>query len=196
MKRLRLRLPSPAMVVALMALFASLGGVSYAVATGSIDSREIADNTIRAQDIRSSAVTASEIRRRSLDGTDIKIERVGGNAVKEQVLESEKIKEVPLATNAEQLGGTPAAAHLRNSQIVDPPTVVALSSTSAQTDSVACPEGKKALGGGGILYSETNDVALQESGPSANGNGWVVKAAETDDTADLWDVQATVVCSD
>lgn len=94
MKRIFSSRPSPALVIACIALFASMGGVSYAVATGSIDSREIKDNTLRAQDIRANSITESEVRRRSLDGTDIKIERVGGNAVKEQVLELDKIGKI------------------------------------------------------------------------------------------------------
>ncbi len=98
MKRIFRRRPTPAMAVACIALFVALGGVSYGVATGSIDSREIKDNSIRAQDVRSNSVTASEIRRRSLDGTDIKIERVGGNAVKEQVLELDKIGKIPASS--------------------------------------------------------------------------------------------------
>jgi hypothetical protein len=97
-KRIFSSRPSPAFVIACIALFASMGGVSYAVATGSIDSREIKDNTIRAQDIRANSITESEVRRRSLDGTDIKIERVGGNAVKEQVLELDKIGRIPASS--------------------------------------------------------------------------------------------------
>ncbi|MDQ3643951.1 MAG: hypothetical protein M3356_00345, partial [Actinomycetota bacterium] len=98
MKRILSRKPSPALAVSFIALFVALGGVSYGVATGSIDSRAIKDNTIRAQDIRANAITESEVRRRSLDGTDIKIERVGGNAVKEQVLELEKIGKIPASS--------------------------------------------------------------------------------------------------
>lgn len=101
MKRITSRKPSPALVIACIALFASLGGVSYAVATGSITSREIRDNTIQGQDIRANAVTASEIKKRSLDGTDIRINRVGGNAVKEEVLEVGKLKKVPSAAAAD-----------------------------------------------------------------------------------------------
>ena len=95
--------PSPALVISCIALFASLGGVSYAVATGSIDSREIKDDSVRGKDIRNNTVTAKELRRRSLDGTDIKIERVGGDAIKEQVLETEKIARVPRAQNSDTL---------------------------------------------------------------------------------------------
>lgn len=98
MKEILSRKPSPALVIACIALFTSMGGVSYAVATGSIDSREIKNNTIRAVDIRANSVTESEIKRRSLDGTDIKIERVGGNAIKEQVLELDKIGRIPASS--------------------------------------------------------------------------------------------------
>jgi len=113
-RRVRSVMPSPALVVAGIALFISLGGVSYAVATGSIDSREIKDNTIRSVDMRSSSITEREIRRRSLDGTDIKVNRVGGNAVKEEVLELDKLGKVPSAkaadsaANAALLGGKSA----------------------------------------------------------------------------------------
>lgn len=112
--------PSPALVIAGIALFVSLGGVSYAVATGSIDSREIKNNTVRGKDMRANTITAREIRRRSLDGTDIKINRVGGNAVKEEVLEVSKLKKVPSAAaadtagtalNSGALGGQPPAAY-------------------------------------------------------------------------------------
>jgi len=93
-----------------MSLFIALGGVSYGVATGSIDSREVKNNSLRGEDQRRSSITAREIKRRSLDGTDIKIERVGGNAVKEQVLESEKIGKVPSAATADNLGAAGSAA--------------------------------------------------------------------------------------
>jgi len=97
-KRILSSRPSPAFVIACIALFTSLGGVSYAVATGSIDSREIKDSTIRGADLRPSSITEREIKRRSLDGTDIKIDRVGGNAVKEEVLELDKIGKIPASS--------------------------------------------------------------------------------------------------
>ncbi len=59
--RLRVPRPSPAMVVACIALFAALGGVSYGVATGSIDSREIRDSTITGRDVRNDALTGADV---------------------------------------------------------------------------------------------------------------------------------------
>jgi hypothetical protein len=73
---LRRFLPSPAMVIALIALFVSLGGVSYGLATGVIDSREVRDNTLRSRDVRN----------RGLTGQDLGVNRVGGGAIKESTL--------------------------------------------------------------------------------------------------------------
>jgi hypothetical protein len=49
---LRRFLPSPAMIVALIALFVSMGGVSYGLAAGVIDGREIKNGSITYKDIR------------------------------------------------------------------------------------------------------------------------------------------------
>jgi hypothetical protein len=50
------RRPSAALAISMVALFVSLSGVSYGVATGFIDSREIKNNTIRGVDIRNGKV--------------------------------------------------------------------------------------------------------------------------------------------
>ncbi len=61
MKRLIKRRPSPAFVLAAMALFLSLGGVSYGLATGSIDGREIKNNTVRGADIRNATISSRDL---------------------------------------------------------------------------------------------------------------------------------------
>lgn len=100
MKRIKSSRPSPAFVIACIALFASMGGVSYAVATGSIDSREIQNRTIQGEDVKNGAITQREVQFRSLDGINIMKNRVGGNAVKEESLEVGKLKTVPSAAIA------------------------------------------------------------------------------------------------
>jgi hypothetical protein len=66
-------LPSPAMVVALVALFMALGGSAYAlVVTGA--------------SIRNGTVTGADIKNRSLSGSDIALNRIGGGAIKESSL--------------------------------------------------------------------------------------------------------------
>ncbi len=66
------RLPSPAMIVASVALFVALGGTSYAVATGSIDSREIRNGTITEKDVKFRGLQGSDIADGALAARDIK----------------------------------------------------------------------------------------------------------------------------
>jgi hypothetical protein len=54
------------MGVALMALFLSLGGVSYGLATGSIDGREIRNNTITFKDVRKDKLGGGSIKESTL----------------------------------------------------------------------------------------------------------------------------------
>ena len=71
MSRLSKLRPSPAMAVACGALFVALGGTGYAVATGSIDSREIKKNTIRSKDVRNNSLRGSDVRNGTLTGSDV-----------------------------------------------------------------------------------------------------------------------------
>ena len=89
MKR-RLRAPSPAMVVALVALFVSLGGSAYAVAT--IGSDDIINGSIRNRDFKDG----------TLRGNEAKPDGFGPNAIKEQSLDSSKF-------NAARIGKVTAA---------------------------------------------------------------------------------------
>ena len=85
----RLRAPSPAMVVALIALFVSLGGSAYAVAT--IGSDDIINGSIRNRDFKDG----------TLRGQESKPDGWGPNAIKEQVLDASKFKQVPSAAAAD-----------------------------------------------------------------------------------------------
>jgi hypothetical protein len=54
-----------------------LGGVGYAAATGSIDTREIRNNTVRSSDIRNSTILGRDVRNNTLGGVDIRESRLG-----------------------------------------------------------------------------------------------------------------------
>jgi hypothetical protein len=101
MKR-RLRAPSPAMVVALIALFVSLGGSAYAVAT--IGSDDIINGSIRNRDFKDG----------TLRGQEAKREGFGGGAIKEQSLDASKIKQVPSAAAAVVADGVTRHAVVSN----------------------------------------------------------------------------------
>jgi len=75
MPRIKLHRPSPALVIALLALFVALGGTGYAALNlprNSVGSKQLRKSAVRNVDIASNAVTGAKVRRRSLDSTDFK----------------------------------------------------------------------------------------------------------------------------
>src|SRR2546423_15289314 len=104
MSRFKPRPPSPSMAVALLALFVSLGGVSYGLATGSIDSREIKNNTIRTQDIRNDQVRGRDIRNSTIRSPDVALDTLTGLDINES-----KLGNVPSAGQADFASGAGTA---------------------------------------------------------------------------------------
>jgi hypothetical protein len=103
------RLPSPALVIACVALFVSLGGVSYGLATGSIDSRELKNNTIRSKDVRNNTLRTFDIRNNEVRGFDIRNSTIRGRDVAFNTLTGNDVSEaslgkVPSATAADTAG--------------------------------------------------------------------------------------------
>ena len=74
MRRPHLTLPSPAMCVALLALFVAMGGSAYAA------------KKISAKDIRTGAVGTRAVKNGSLAGTDIRGNSLGPATIAEQGL--------------------------------------------------------------------------------------------------------------
>jgi hypothetical protein len=108
------RRPSPAMIVAMVALFISLSGVSYGVATGFIDSREIKNNEVRSLDIRNNEVRTRDLRNNEVRGIDIRNSTVRGRDVGLNTLTGEDVNEatlgkVPSATSADRADSADSA---------------------------------------------------------------------------------------
>jgi hypothetical protein len=103
------RRPSPALVVACIALFLSLGGVSYGLATGSIDSREVKNNSLTSSDIRNNTIRTFDIRNNAIRGFDIRNSTIQGRDVALNTLTGADISEkdlaqVPSAAKADDAG--------------------------------------------------------------------------------------------
>lgn len=97
--------------VGYLALFVALGGTSYAVATGSIDSREIKNNAVASKDLRNNGVTGRDVRNRTLTGADVRSGSLGGVQVNETTLD--QVPSSASAGNAAQLGGLGPGAFAR-----------------------------------------------------------------------------------
>ena len=115
MKSLLRRRPSPALIIALIALFVSLSGVSYGVATGFIDSREIKNNEVRSLDIRNNEIRTRDLRNNEIRGIDIRNSTVQSrdiaiNAVTGEDVKEETLQKVPSALLADSANSAATAA--------------------------------------------------------------------------------------
>ncbi|MGI9094653.1 MAG: hypothetical protein ACR2F4_03650 [Thermoleophilaceae bacterium] len=202
-----IRRPSPALVISLVALFAALGGTSYAVATNSIDSREIKNGTIQGKDLK----------KRSIQGTKIQLNKIGGNAVKESTLgkvpsagtadsaanagranTAGSADNATNAANAGALGGTAAASYAKDFAVFPTggPVLVFPSSEDFRTVSRTCPEGQRIVTGGYFVSGDkADDVTVTEDRPSPDGRTWIVSANEINPTNETWVLAVRVVCT-
>jgi hypothetical protein len=98
--RLRQHL-SYANVVATLALFAAMGGTSYAVLH--VGSRDVVDNSLRSKDIRNNTLRSRDILDRTLGARDVKRDGLGSGVVKESALGT-----VPKSADADHVGGLTA----------------------------------------------------------------------------------------
>jgi hypothetical protein len=170
MRSIRAYRPSPAMAVALVALFVSLGGVSYGVATGSIDSREIKNNTVRTKDIRNNDVRGKDIRNSTIRSADI-----GANQVKGvDVLES-SLGTVPTANVANSAGTAAAFGGFKSVHVGASPLVL----TNGQT--------KEVLKAGALTFTAvcTINGDPDGGGPAGVGDYAQINVATTQDHAAL-----------
>ena len=123
MQSLVRRRPSPALVISLIALFVSLSGVSYGVATGFIDSRELKNNEVRSIDIRNNEVRTRDLRNNEVRGIDIRNSTVQGRDIALNTVTGEDVKEdtlqkVPSALPADTAASATTAGSLNGVRVL------------------------------------------------------------------------------
>lgn len=97
-KRRWLRVPSPAMIVACVALFVAMGGTSYAAATlaaNSVGTKQIKNSAVTSAKIKSAAVTAAKVKDGTLTGTKIQDASVTGADLADAAVDAAKIGVIP-----------------------------------------------------------------------------------------------------
>ena len=119
MKSLLRRRPSPALVVASLALFVSLSGVSYGVATGFIDSRELKNNQVRSVDLRNNDIRTRDLRNNEIRGLDIRNSTVQGrdvalNTITGDDVREDRLQKVPSAATADSATTAASAGTVDN----------------------------------------------------------------------------------
>ncbi len=162
--KLRARL-TYANVMATVAVFIALGGTSYGIATGSVDSREIKNNTVRSKDIRDNQVRSKDVRNFSLLKRDFRLGQLPAGPRG--------------ATGPQGPSGATNVVVRSNSATVDPGTALTITNRF-----VPCASGERATGGGAIILGDsglptnTGDDRLLGSAP-ANVAGGAPSAGQT-----------------
>jgi hypothetical protein len=120
MGRLLGQRPSPAMIVALVALFVALGGSSYAaikvgskdIKRGAVTSRAIANNSIRSADVRNGNLTGRDVKNDSLSNADIDNSGLQARTA-DTATRANTAGSADSAANANTLGGIAASCFTR-----------------------------------------------------------------------------------
>ena len=167
MKYVLRRRPSPALVISCVALFVSLSGVSYGVATGFIDSREIKNNSVASADVRNNTLRTFDIRNNEVRGFDIRNSTIQGRDIAFNTLTGADINEsslgkVPSSTQADNAAAVTTLKTIAPMTIAEGAAPVTLVSHGPLTLTAACVDS-----GGSTLAQ----VRVQSTEDGSAGNG-------------------------
>jgi hypothetical protein len=180
-----IRRPSAAMVVALVALFAALGGTGYAAVT--LSGRSIQKHTLPANRVVDNA----------LGGGQINESKLGPVPTAQQAVTAQT------ATNTQQLQGRDAAAFLASRTRVEINQLNVVNNATA-TVTASCLQGEKGIGGGAAWMIVNSDnptgfdaqlnasFPLPAAGGAAEITGW--RAVGINRTGATRGLRAYVVC--
>jgi hypothetical protein len=199
--RRRIHLPSPAIVVACLALAVSLSGVSYAAAVlprASVGTVQLKANAVTSQKVRDGSVRAVDFVPGQLPAgpSGPQGEKGDPGAKGERGERGErgpKGEPGPRgATGAQGPVGPAGPAGPRGAGGWQFRTAsVGIAQGNLKTQQVDCPAGSKALGGG-VFASNAIHSTVKQSGPALQATGWLATVAATLPlTATVW-----VICAD
>ena len=169
--------PSPATVVAALALLVALGGTSVAAVSqiprNSVGAAQLKANAVTNPKLASNAITSAEVRNGSLIRADFRPGQLPAG---------------PTGPQGPQ--GTPGVSGREQVTVESP-----LTATGPKNITATCPAGKKVLGGGVELGGAgRNRVSATENKPSGD-NAWEGEAFEVVNTNATWKVIVHAICA-
>lgn len=203
-------LPSPAMLVAGLALMLSLGGVSYAAGV-------LPNNSVGTAQLQKNAVTGAKLRTNTVTTTKLGKDAVTSAKVKDGSLLAADFKagQLPAGPQGQQgltgpQGATGPAGPKGDAGPQGAPGLSAVEDIGQQTvnDSLGikqvvltCPVGKVVISGGAEVLKDNGlgsvsllPVALDES-TAINARTWVAQAHEVANTSDNWALRGQALCA-
>lgn len=190
MRRLMVRHPSPATVVAFLALLVALGGTSYAVVrlpANSVGAKQLKMNAVTAKKIKRNAVTGAKIKRDAVTGAKVKANSLSGLDIKESTLgkvpsagTADTARSADTAKSADTAGTANSVAKGDVNQATGTNPAGEVSAVSA-----SCDPGLKAISAGVLvedpldqyvvsLFPESPETWTAEVGNFGTGGGFTV----------------------
>jgi hypothetical protein len=176
-------------VTASLALFAALGGTSYAAT-------KMPAKSVGTIQLKSRAVTNAKIAPRAIDGLTVRDGSLSGADIAPGAIDGSKVRDGSL-TGADLVGKVPAAVtadRLASVQRVAVPSAndaATAGSFSIKAASASCPAGTF-VAGGGAAVSDQNVQAINDSYPSTT-NAWTVNVLNVGQAAPAFTVYAICV---
>jgi hypothetical protein len=172
------KMPTPATVLAALALFVALAGTSVAAISalprGSVGTTQLRTNAVTSKKILNNTIVSADVRNGTLLRADFRPGQLPAGA------------QGPAGPQ-----GPPGIAGLERRDVVTPS-----SSANTKTLSAVCPTGKRVIGGGArVTGSGVADVTINESFPDSDGTKWNATARESDATIGSWVLQVYALCA-
>jgi len=177
--RISVRRPSPALVISCIALGIALGGTSYAtvlaVPKNSVGPAQLKTSAVTTKKIAANAVTTAKV----LNGTLVKADFKGG--------------QLPAGPSGPVGPAGPAGpSGLSGLERLD--STSATNSTPSRTAAMACPAGKRLLGGGARVNPVLPQVAIASAYPD-DDNTYRAFAREVSPTGSNWSLTVYAICA-
>jgi hypothetical protein len=169
-------LPSPAIVLASIALLVALTGTSVAAISqlprNSVGSAQLRPNSVTNPKLASGAVRSAEVRNGSLRRVDFRPGQIP-----------------PGPMGPQGPAGAPGVSAREQVTVETPLT------SGAKNVTVTCPTGKRVLGGGvEVGGNGRNRVTVTENKPSGD-NAWEAEAFEAVNTPATWKITVHAICA-
>lgn len=210
MARFRPRRPSPALVVAGIALLLSLGGSAYAAVTlpaGSVGTRQLRNSAVTSEKLADGAVTANKVKPYSLLSQDFapgqlpagpQGARGPAGAIGAQGPAGATGPQGPAGPNGPQgpagKSGPQGPAGVSGYQVVTATSPT--SATSQKAVAANCPAGESVLGGGAAAGSLSADaLATQQSYPDNGNTQWFAAVNDLTPSPSAWTLVVYAICA-
>ena len=180
MRNVRLRRPSPALVVASLALAVALGGTSYAtvlqVPRASVGTPQLKNGAVTTPKLARNAVTSAKVRNGSLLRADFR---------------ANSLPRGPAGPPGP--AGPAGPPGLSTVERIE--SSVGPNSVAGKVTSLTCPSGKRLIGGGArVLPLNIGGVGLTQSFPD-NDNVYRAAAREITGQPGAWTLTAYAICA-